>query len=257
MKVWTLEARSLQIFTFFTMLYVAGGASALAADVKLIWDPITQPTLSGYNLYYGTTPRNYSTTIDVGRTPTYTVTGLGAGTYYFAVTAYDVLGNESGYSNEVSRTITLCTTSISPPNRSTGYAGGSGIVTVTTSAGCAWTAASDVNWITLAAGSGSGSGTVTYTVAANTATSPRTGTVTVAGQTHTVTQAGAACTCTISPATQSLAAVASSGSVAVTAPAGCTWSATTNASWITITSGSSGSGNGTVTYSVLANTSSS
>src|SRR5712691_8727387 len=89
MKVWTLEARSLQIFTFFTMLYVAGGASALAADVKLIWDPITQPTLSGYNLYYGTTPRNYSTKIDVGRTPTYTVTGLGAGTYYFAVTAYD------------------------------------------------------------------------------------------------------------------------------------------------------------------------
>ncbi|PYV18749.1 MAG: hypothetical protein DMG07_03255 [Acidobacteria bacterium] len=259
MKIWTLEARFLQAFTSFAMLCAAGGASALAADVKLVWDPNSEPTLSGYNLYYGTAPRNYSTKISVGRTSTYTVTGLGAGTYYFAVTAYNVLGNESPYSNEVSQTITLCTISIAPPNRSIGYTGGSGVVTVTTSAGCTWSAASNVNWITLAAGSGSGSGTVTYTVAANTATSPRTGTVTVAGQTHTVTQDAAPppCTYAISPATQSLAAVASSGSVAVTAPAGCAWSATTNASWITITSGSSGSGSGTVTYSVLANTSSS
>src|SRR5207247_2578717 len=143
-----------------------------------------------YNLYYGTAPRNYGTKISVGRTSAYTVTGLGAGTYYFAVTAYDVLGNESRYSNEVSQTITLCTISIAPPNRSIGYTGGSGIVTVTTSAGCAWSATSNANWITITSvSSGSGSGTVSYTAAANTATSYRIGTVTVAGQTHTVTQA--------------------------------------------------------------------
>ena len=40
--------------------------------------------------------------VDVGNVTTYTVTGLADGaTYYFAVTAYDSVGNESGYSNEV------------------------------------------------------------------------------------------------------------------------------------------------------------
>jgi hypothetical protein len=33
------------------------------------------------------------------------VTGLSAGTWYFAVTAYDIDGNESDFSNEVSTTI--------------------------------------------------------------------------------------------------------------------------------------------------------
>ena len=37
----------------------------------------------------------------------------------------------------------------------------------------------------------------------------------------------------------------------------CNWTAISNTSWITITLGNSGSGNGTVSYSVLANTSSS
>jgi hypothetical protein len=42
----------------------------------------------------------------------YTVTGLPTGTHYFAVTAFDTSGNESDYSNEVSKTIG---TPIDPP----------------------------------------------------------------------------------------------------------------------------------------------
>jgi Zn-dependent metalloprotease len=84
-----------------------------------------------------------------------------------------------------------CTFSISPTSSSQPAAGGTGSVTVTAGAGCAWTAVSNAAFITITGGaSGSGSGTVSYSVASNTGTASRTGTMTIAGQTFTVTQAG-------------------------------------------------------------------
>lgn len=84
-----------------------------------------------------------------------------------------------------------CSFSISPTSASAAAAGGSGTVSVTTTAGCTWSALSNASFITVTGGSpGSGSGTVSYSVAANTATTSRTGTITIAGQTFTVTQAG-------------------------------------------------------------------
>jgi len=78
----------------------------------LTWDPPTTNAdgtpltdLAGYNLYYGTSPGNYTEVIDVGNVITYTVTGIEPGKYYFAVTAYNTSRIESGYSNEVRRTI--------------------------------------------------------------------------------------------------------------------------------------------------------
>ncbi len=82
---------------------------------------------------------------------------------------------------------------ISPTSASIAADGGSGSVTVTAPSGCAWTAASNANWITITSGApGAGNGTVQYSVAANTSTSSRTGTLTIASQTFTATQAGAA-----------------------------------------------------------------
>ena len=88
--------------------------SANAGEAILTWDPPTTNTdgtpltdLTGYKIHYGTTSGNYTTVIDVGNVTTYTVTNLTNNvTYYFATTAYDTSGNESGYSNEVSKTIT-------------------------------------------------------------------------------------------------------------------------------------------------------
>jgi hypothetical protein len=61
-------------------------------------------------------------------------------------------------------------------------------VTVTTTSGCTWTAASNAPWLTITSGAaGTGNGTVGFTSAANVAGS-RTGTLTIAGQTFTVTQ---------------------------------------------------------------------
>jgi hypothetical protein len=70
--------------------------------------------------------------------------------------------------------------------------GGNRSVTVTTNAGCAWTAAPGpgINWITVTSGAnGTGSGMVTLSIAVN-LIGNRTGTVTVAGHTVTVNQLG-------------------------------------------------------------------
>jgi len=73
-------------------------------------------------------------------------------------------------------------------------------------AGCAWTAGSNVSWLTITSGSsGRGNGTVSYAVAANSSTVTRTGTITIAGQPFTVTQAGSA----LSPACSASAPTAS------------------------------------------------
>jgi hypothetical protein len=85
---------------------LAGAATAAAGDVTLAWDPNSEGNLAGYKIYYGTAPGVYGTPITIGTQATYTVTGLPAGTYYFAVTAYNTEGLESGYSNEVSTAVT-------------------------------------------------------------------------------------------------------------------------------------------------------
>ena len=81
-------------------------AWARAEQVTLAWDANTEPDLAGYKIHYGNASGSYSAHIDVHNVTTYPVTGLEAGqTYYFAATAYDASGNESGYSNQVSYSI--------------------------------------------------------------------------------------------------------------------------------------------------------
>jgi hypothetical protein len=72
----------------------------------LTWDPNSESTLKGYKIYYGSTSSgSYTSSVDVGNKTTYTVSNLDSSkTYYFAATAYDAGGNESGYSNEVKYT---------------------------------------------------------------------------------------------------------------------------------------------------------
>jgi hypothetical protein len=61
----------------------------------------------GYRLYYGTSyvnlPRSSIEIVNPSAI-TWTVTGLGSGTWYFTVTAYDGSGYESSFSNIVSLT---------------------------------------------------------------------------------------------------------------------------------------------------------
>ena len=78
-------------------------SDAMAAQATLAWDPNAESDLAGYRIHYGTASGSYSVHTGVQKVTTYTVTGLTEGqTYYFAATAYDSSGNESGYSNQVS-----------------------------------------------------------------------------------------------------------------------------------------------------------
>ncbi|NIQ13982.1 MAG: hypothetical protein GTO02_06150 [Candidatus Dadabacteria bacterium] len=61
--------------------------------------------LGGYVIYFGESSGNYSNWVDVGNVLSYTVENLPSGTYYFAITSYDLGGNESELSNEMSKTI--------------------------------------------------------------------------------------------------------------------------------------------------------
>jgi hypothetical protein len=92
----------------FTIIIFLNASAVFSGTTTLSWNapttnadgtPLTD--LAGYKVYYGTSSRNYSQTIDVGNVTTYTVNNLTDGTiYYFATTAYDISRNESDYSNE-------------------------------------------------------------------------------------------------------------------------------------------------------------
>jgi hypothetical protein len=88
-------------------------APSSAKALTLSWDAPTQNAdgtallnLMGYRIYYGTTPQ-IPNVIDVGNPglTTYVVENLTAGTYYFAVAAYNSAGVESSQTPEVSATV--------------------------------------------------------------------------------------------------------------------------------------------------------
>jgi hypothetical protein len=73
-----------------------------AQSVTLAWSSSADTNVVGYRIYYGVASRSYTNMIDVGDALTATVTNLVEGTtYYFAATAYNILGMESEYSDEV------------------------------------------------------------------------------------------------------------------------------------------------------------
>ncbi len=79
---------------------------AFAEQVGVAWNQNPEPDLAGYKVYVGPSSGSYDTVNDVGNQTSYTIQGLVEGqTYHIAVTAYDELDNESGYSAEVVYTV--------------------------------------------------------------------------------------------------------------------------------------------------------
>jgi hypothetical protein len=85
-----------------------------------------------------------------------------------------------------------CQFSLTPGIQSFALGGGTGMVSVTASPGCLWTASTATSWITLVSGQTGtiGNGTLRYTVAADTDEEMRNGTITIAGLTFNVVQTG-------------------------------------------------------------------
>jgi PKD repeat protein len=83
-------------------LIILTGIPSQAASVQLRWEAPTTPA-DGYKVYYGLSSAHYDVTLDVGNALSVAISGLVDGlAYYFAVTAYDMSGHESAFSNEVS-----------------------------------------------------------------------------------------------------------------------------------------------------------
>ncbi|HBI23069.1 MAG TPA: hypothetical protein DDX84_02410 [Nitrospiraceae bacterium] len=85
-----------------------------SASLTLHWEPPTTNVdgtelndLAGFKIYYGIISGEYTEVTDI-KNPNaieYMIENLPPGTYYFAATAYDIYGNESSYSNEVSKIV--------------------------------------------------------------------------------------------------------------------------------------------------------
>jgi hypothetical protein len=106
--------------TTFTL--TCSGAGGNAVDmlsvsvhgvVSLGWEPPTENIdgsplhdLAGYRIYYGQFSGSYTDELAVSNADaTQYEVALPSGSYYFAMTALDVEGNESGYSNEVVKVV--------------------------------------------------------------------------------------------------------------------------------------------------------
>ena len=106
----------------FGLLAALGVSELFAVDIRLAWNPNAESYLAGYRLHIGVISRQYTSAIDVGTSTSYTVTGIEKGVHYFAVTAYDSKGKESGYSNEIFVAIDPSDGGPAPTVRTTGNA---------------------------------------------------------------------------------------------------------------------------------------
>jgi len=141
-------------------------SSSYALDVTLAWDANTEPDLAGYGIYYdtdsgdpyygtggsdGDSPVDMSLDQDEDPDPNvvqFTLYDLPEGTYFFAVTAFNTAGIESGYSNEVSTASDELTT-LARQVSTGGTAGGGGGGCFVATAACAPNEPTKVKYLSL------------------------------------------------------------------------------------------------------------
>jgi len=98
----------LSFFSFVSVILFISITNSFAAQITLTWDTSTADDIAGYKIYYGNSSRNYNSIVDVGNQTSYKISDLVDGnTYFIAVTAYDINGNESGFSKETSNVASL------------------------------------------------------------------------------------------------------------------------------------------------------
>ena len=157
-------------FLISFMVAVVNPLVSFGGDVRLNWRANGESDLASYRIYYGTSSRDYGPGIPVQGTTQYTVRDLTDNvTYYFAVTAVDTSGNESGYSVEAVKTVLPPQDTSSPtitilnPTSATNY--------TSTDAGLGLSGSasdnagiSQVTWTNSLGGSGSANGTSNWSV---------------------------------------------------------------------------------------------
>ena len=71
-----------------------------AATATIAWNPDTAQ-VAGYDVHYGLSSGNYTSTLNAGNTTSATLKNLSAQTYYIALTAYNSSNVQSGFSPEL------------------------------------------------------------------------------------------------------------------------------------------------------------
>jgi hypothetical protein len=107
--------------------------SARGETVTLAWDPTSDPTVVGYDLYYGGASHTYTNIIAVGSVAHASISGLLPGArYFFAAAAVDSVGLQSAFSNEISYQVPgeLVVTNNDGTITITGYTGPAGAVAI-------------------------------------------------------------------------------------------------------------------------------
>ncbi len=84
-----------RLLLVLALVLLAGGVAA-AGTISLTWDPVDDPDLSGYRVYYGLAPTAMTAVADAGLETGKTIDGLAdCATWYLSVRAYDGGGLES------------------------------------------------------------------------------------------------------------------------------------------------------------------
>ena len=150
-----------------------------------------------------------------------------------------------------------CAFVLTPVGRTHGSASSTGMVSITTSNGCAWQVLNTNSWVTMVGPTnGTGGGQVLYSVETKLNANSRVGTLSIGGHLFFIIQTGAVASCTISisPGSRTHGYSSATNTVAVTTSNGCPWSVVNTNPWISILSGLANSSSGTMVYSVAQNT---
>jgi hypothetical protein len=119
----------------FLFSFLCSVGAVYSAQVTLEWQA-SSGDIAGYNVYQGTSSRDYDVTLNIGNWTSVTISDLEDGeAYYFSVTAYDLEDNESGYSNEMCINCASQSADQSTTSSSGGDGGGGGCFIITSAYG--------------------------------------------------------------------------------------------------------------------------
>ncbi|GAG36276.1 unnamed protein product [marine sediment metagenome] len=104
-----------KLFLILVLVLLPAIALAGSKDLTFAWDQVISEDFGGWELHYGTSPGVYTAVIDIkyiagddgeySATQTIVAPDGAETTFYFAILAYDTVGNKSVFSNEVSTTL--------------------------------------------------------------------------------------------------------------------------------------------------------